>query len=183
MKGLKVVSFLAALLAVGAMGFFLTNFIISSDKEEGSSIADQVKQSQPVSTDAVRENVTGTESELTKTNSEGAVAIKTTLLAEKSSKDQLVFEVVMNTHSVDLTQYDLTQLASISFGVDSNNSGVFEWDSANRDSHHMMGNLVWKGTLDNNYKTISLNLNNIDGISLRNFTWEKNKLIDEVLNN
>jgi hypothetical protein len=181
MKALKVVSFLVAFLVVGALGYYLTNLIIN--KAEGTSIAEQVKQNQPASTNLVRENVKGTESELTKINTDGAVVIKTTLMAEKSSKDQLVFEVVMNTHSVDLTQYDLTQLASISFGVDSNNSGVFEWDPANRDSHHMMGNLVWKGTFDKNYKNISLNLNNIDGISLRNFTWEKNKLIDEVLKN
>lgn len=182
MKGLKIVSFLVAFLAVGAISYYLTNLIINRDKTDGTSIAEQIKQNQPASQDSVRENVKGTEGELTKSDSEGAVAIKTTLMAEKSSREQLVFEVVMNTHSVDLSQYDLTQLASISFGSNSNNPGVFEWDSANRDTHHMMGNLIWKGTLDENYKNINLDLSNIDGIQLRNFTWNKNKLIDEILN-
>jgi hypothetical protein len=183
MKGLKIFSLLIAVVMVGAIGFYLTDFIMNGNKAEDSSIADQVKQSQSNGSDSVRANVTGTESELTKSDSEGAVAIKTTFLTEKSSSNQLVFEVVMNTHSVDLQQYDLTQLATISFGTDTNNPGTFEWEPSSQDSHHMMGYLTWKGALDENYKKINLDLNNIDNISSRLFSWEKSKLIDEILNN
>lgn len=182
MKEIKIISFVIALFAVGAIGFYVPNFIINGNDAEGKSIADQVKQNQSTSTEA-RPNVEGTESELTKSNSEGAVAIKTTLLAEKSSGDQLVFEVVMNTHSVDLLQYDLSQLASISFGADINKTGTFEWLPTNKDSHHIMGNLTWNGALDNNYKNINLEINNIDNIPSRMFIWEKSKVIEGILNN
>ncbi|WP_423799620.1 hypothetical protein [Neobacillus sp. SAB-20_R2A] len=182
MKGIKIIFFLIALFAVGAIGFYATNLIINGNEAEGKSMADQVKQNQSNVAKA-RPNVEGMKSELTKSNSEGAVAIKTTLLPEKSSGGQLVFEVVMNTHSVDLLRYDLSQLASISFGADINNTGTFEWLPTNKDSHHMMGNLTWNGTLDKNYKNIDLEIIKIDNIPSRKFTWGKSKAIDEILSN
>ncbi|WHY68460.1 hypothetical protein [Neobacillus sp. SuZ13] len=93
------------------------------------------------------------ESEWTKINSEGAVEVKATLVPEKSSNSQLVFEVIMNTHSVNLSQYDFTKLAAISFGTNKIISGTFKWDSSSDESsHHVMGFLVWNGDFKNNYK-------------------------------
>jgi hypothetical protein len=183
MKKLKIVSFLIAVLVVGAIGYYFTNLFINGSKPEVRSIADQVKQNPPNESNSVKDNVEGTESVLTRSNSEGTIAIKTTLLAEKSNSNKLVFEVVMNTHAGDLTQYDLTKLASISFGIDTNNSGMIEWEPTNTDSHHMMGNLIWIVELDKNYKNINLILNNIDNIPSRGFIWEKHKLIDEIFKN
>jgi hypothetical protein len=183
MKKLKIVSFLIAVLVVGAIGYYFTNLFLNGSKPEVRSIADQVKENPPNESNSVKENVEGTESALTRSNSEGTIAIKTTLLAEKSNSNKLVFEVVMNTHAGDLTQYDLTKLASISFGIDTNNSGIFEWEPSNNDSHHMMGTLIWNGVLDKNLKNINLNLNNIDNIPSQKFTWEKSNLINDNFNN
>jgi hypothetical protein len=156
MKGIKILSLFIGVIAVGAIGYYITDFILHGDKAAENSIANQVKQSQSNQSNSVRTNVEGTESPLTKSNSEGAVSIKTTLLAEKSSNNQLVFEVVMNTHSVDLTQFDLAKLASIIFDQNSNNTGMFEWEPDNQDSHHMMGNLIWNGEVGKNYKILIL---------------------------
>jgi hypothetical protein len=177
MKGIKILSLFIGVIAVGLIGYYLTDFILNGNKAAENSIANQVKQSQSNQSNSVRTNVEGTESPLTKSNSEGAVAIKTTFLPEKSNNNQLVFEVVMNTHSVDLTQYDLSKLASITFDQDSGIPGMFEWEPENTDSHHMMGNLIWNGDVGENYKNINLNLSNIDNVPARMFTWKNEGIL------
>ncbi|MEH7250368.1 hypothetical protein V7114_26815 [Neobacillus niacini] len=47
MKGLKILSFLIAVLAVGSIGFYFTDFIMNGNKAERSSIVDQVKEDEP----------------------------------------------------------------------------------------------------------------------------------------
>jgi len=183
MRGIKVVALVAAVIIVGFVGFYLTNFFLDGSKTKESSTSVKVQQSSSNKTSTEQTNAKEMESELTKINSEGAVEVKATLVPEKSSNSQLVFEVMMNTHSVNLSQYDFTKLAAISFGTNKNISGTFKWDSTNDESsHHVMGYLVWNGVFDNNYKAINLDLKDIDNVSSRVFTWEKSKSIDEISN-
>jgi hypothetical protein len=180
MKWSKIFIYLFIVAVVGTMSYFITTYIVNGKNAEESSIAEQIEQKQ--SSNGMRENVEGTENELTKSDVNGAVAIKTTLLVEKSNKNQVVFEVVMNTHSVDMLQYDLPKLASISFGTSINTSGTFKWEPASNDSHHMMGYLKWDGAMDKNYQNINLDLKNIDNIPSRIFSWKKSNITDQILN-
>ena len=116
----------------------------------------------------------GVEFSLQRIDSQGTVVIQATLLPEKSKSNLLVFEIAMNTHSGDLLQYEIENLAELSFGSNTNTSGTFEWELVNEDSHHMMGYLTWNGdVLDDR---ITLNLNNIENIPSREFIWEKSDL-------
>lgn len=179
LKGLKIILLRIGVLMVGFSSFYLTRYIIERDENKGTTIANKVIQSKDNSPS--RPNVGGTENALTKENSEGTVEIKTTLLTENSNNNQLVFEVVMNTHSGDLLQYDFVELANIGFSKETISFGKFEWQPSNQDSHHLKGNLIWKGQIDKNYSFIDLNLKNIDQIPYRKFHWEKSKAIDEMM--
>lgn len=117
-----------------------------------------------------------TKSALTRIDSQGAVGVEATLLPEKSSSNELIFEIVMNTHSVDLLQYPLNELTHLSFGTAANTSGEFEWERASEDSHHMVGYLKWKGEVIE--ESITLEIKDIDNVSLRTFTWENDDLIE-----
>lgn len=87
----------------------------------------------------------------------------------------------MNTHSVDLQQYDISQLAEVSFGVEPNTQN-FKWDPSSKDSHHMMGYLIWNGDVKKGYENISLNIKGIDQIPSRVFIWQKEELKETNLN-
>lgn len=165
MRGIKVFALLAAVIIVGFIGFYLTNLFLDGGKAKESSTSVQVQQNDSDKTSAGQTNGKEMESKLTKINYDGAVEVKATLVPEKSSNNQLVFEVMLNTHSVNLSQYDYTKLAAISFGTNANISGTFEWDSSNQESsHHVMGYLVWNGVIDNYYKAINLELKGIECI-------------------
>lgn len=179
LKGLKIILLGVGVIVVGFSSFFITSYFINGNDDKGATITNQVIQNNDNTPS--RPNVRGTENVLTKENSEGTVEIKTTLLTEKSSNNQLVFEVVMNTHSGDLLQYDFAKLANIGFGKETNKSGIFEWQPSNQDSHHLKGVLTWKGQIDKNPSFIDLDLKTIDQIPSRIFHWEKSKAIDEML--
>ncbi|WP_394237312.1 hypothetical protein [Niallia oryzisoli] len=109
--------------------------------------------------------------DLTRMDSQGAVGVEATILPERSSSNELIFQIVMNTHSIDLLQYPLDELARLSFSSIENPSGEFKWELTNDDSHHLVGYLKWKGSVieDN----IILKINNIDNIPSRTFEWEQ----------
>lgn len=182
MKGLQIISLGIGVIVIGIASFYLTNLFINWNKAEETSIAEQVIKTSGNASVTDRPNVSGTENDLSRMNSDGAVVIKTTLLTEKSSGNQIVFEVVLNTHSGNLLQYDFAKLANINFGNTNNNTGVFEWQPSNQDSHHLQGLLTWKGEIDKAYNAIELNLKDIDSIPSREFNWEKSKMIDEIFN-
>lgn len=114
------------------------------------------------------------EPDLTRMNSLGAVGVGVTLPPEKSTSNELLFEIAMNTHSVDLLLYPLNELASPSFGELGNASGEFEWELTNENSHHLVGYLKWKGTVIE--ESVILEIKNIDNVPIRTFKWEKSEI-------
>jgi hypothetical protein len=177
MKASKIILLLIAMVAVGAISFFVTSFIYNGKNTVKSP------QTGPTSTSAHATMAGMNSNSLTKSDTTGAVGIYTTLIAEKSNSNQLTFEVVMNSQTVDLHQYDLPKLAALSFGTQKNNPGTFEWESTNIDAHNRIGYLKWSGIIDKNYKKINLELKDIGHISTRTFSWKKSKLIDQTLTN
>ncbi|MEH6905166.1 hypothetical protein [Neobacillus drentensis] len=159
-------------LAVGGVGgYFITSAVISGNSASETTNGDKVSEASK----QMRPEAEGVENSLTRTQSEGAVVVKATLLPEKSTKNKLVFEIVMNTHSVNLLKYDISNITDVSFGTERATQN-FKWDATSKDSHHIMGYLMWNGHVKEGYENISLNIKGIDQIPSRVFSWQKNEL-------
>lgn len=158
--------------------YFGGAYITSKFIESRGTVADQGYETE---TKQIRESVSGQENELTISDSQGEVVIDATLIPEDSSKDGLVFEIVMNTHSVDLTQYDLTKISTLSFGSEGRASENFTWEPSSTDSHHIKGFLKWSGSVPKNSSLIQLELKDIDQVTSRIFAWKQKNTIKQIL--
>lgn len=164
--------FLGAAFIVMFIGwFYLDQLNVPEAETTEETIAQQVRSTQS-EINLEKE----TNSSLQKTDSQGTVAIQITLIPEKSSTDQLLFEIAFNTHSGDLLQYEVDQLAILTFGTNKSPEGTFKWELANEDTHHLVGYLTWNGEVME--EPITLELENIEYIPSRSFIWEKNELTE-----
>lgn len=109
----------------------------------------------------------------TQTSEGGQVSVAITWSGPESG---LVFDVAMNTHSVDLDGYDLAQLAVLRTDTaqEVRPSG---WDAAGG-GHHRAGTLTFpsqdadgKPLLGPNVRAITLIIRNVAGIPERSFQW------------
>lgn len=126
-----------------------------------------VAQSQPETTKAPQAAA------LTQTNNEGEVTVEVTWQGASAG---LVFEVVMDTHSVDLDGYDLMTLAVLRTdqGQEVKPSG---WD-APKGGHHRRGTLAFPDKaadgsplIGPNTRTIELVIRDVAGVPERVFKW------------
>ena len=104
-------------------------------------------------------------------NTEGAVAIEVEWLGE--SNGSLLFNVAMNTHSVDLDQYDLAELAVLRDDA-GNEYHAVSWESV-PGGHHRQGSLSFAAPDSlslGKIKYFELIIRNIDGIEKRVLQWE-----------
>jgi len=109
----------------------------------------------------------------TRTDSQGAVVFEVTPLNLSASADTLEFEVVMNTHSVDLG-WDLAGQASLSTDTGLDVQGV-SWPVGN--GHHYDGVLAFPATSPDGSRllagatTITLVVRDTD-VPERRFAWD-----------
>jgi len=113
--------------------------------------------------------------EMTRMDQQGAVIMEITPHNLGTPADTLDFDVVMNTHSVDLSM-DLAKLATLT-----TDKGVaiqaVSWD-APRGGHHVSGKLIFPSTLNGKpiiegASKLTLTIINVDASS-RVFEWELN---------
>jgi len=113
------------------------------------------------------------EDELTRMDQQGMVIVEVTPINLGMAGDALVFEIAMNTHSVDLSM-DLAQLATLSTDA----GRVFQavsWD-APRGGHHISGELVFPALVDgisvlDGASKITLRIRDVDA-AMRTFEWD-----------
>lgn len=110
--------------------------------------------------------------ELTRLDEQGMVIVEVTPLNLGMPGDTLVFEVSMNTHSVDLNM-DLAQLATLTTDTGMAVQASF-WE-APRGGHHVSGNLIFPAVINgfpvlDGTSKISLEIREVDA-SLRTFEW------------
>ncbi len=108
---------------------------------------------------------------LVQSNTEGEVTIDVEWVKEGDSL--LIFDVSMNTHSVDLDQYDLGELAVLRDDTGNEYSPV-SWDSA-PGGHHRQGTLTFSlpDSLRQGYaEHLELVIRDIAGIETRILKWE-----------
>jgi len=118
-----------------------------------------------------------------RTDSQGRVAVGVLFknLLEDND-DNLIFEIMLNTHSVDLEQIDYAKLVTLK-----NEDGVittegFEWKKTEGSGHHIFGYLKvpkqynGKNIMKETTEFIELEINGLDDIESRKFIWEEDAL-------
>ncbi|MEO8357102.1 MAG: hypothetical protein ABI621_14410 [Chloroflexota bacterium] len=118
-------------------------------------------------------NTAGSSDDMTRTDEQGSVIFTVTPLHLGTPADSLEFDVVMNTHSIDLSM-DLAPLATLA-----TDAGVAiqaeKWD-ATPGGHHVEGKLVFPSAQDGisileGASKLTLTIINVDAVS-RVFEWE-----------
>lgn len=135
-------------------------------------------QSAPLQTDAQPASASSDSSQtdagdVTRSDQQGAVTVEVKPLNLVNPSDQLEFDVVMDTHSVDLSM-DLATLATLT-----TDTGIIvqaaAWD-APRGGHHVEGKLIFPATKDgksilDGASKLTLTIVNVDAPS-RAFEWD-----------
>lgn len=134
----------------------------------GSASVQSAPSTAPASTTSA--NADGS---LTRSDAQGAVTVTVTPLNLDASADTLEFEIVMNTHSVDLSM-DLATLSTLTTDTGITVQAAL-WD-APRGGHHVTGKLIFPATKDGELilkdaAKITLTIVNLDAPS-RVFEWE-----------
>lgn len=160
------------LLLIGALVF--TGCVSSQAPEqpkEGTGIPPQASQARGI-----------TEEALTRSSAGSAVSVDVTFLNPlQKNKDELIFRVALNTHTVDVLSFKIDKLAALktSDGIEVNDG--FVWVPGDESSHHRSGYLkisakTKEGTPLISEKTEYIVLE-IRGIEAnREFKWERDVL-------
>jgi len=111
--------------------------------------------------------------ELTRMDQQGMVVVELTPLNLGMAGDTLIFEVAMNTHSVDLSM-DLAKLSTLTTDTDVTVQALM-WD-APLGGHHVSGKLTFPAMKDGvsimeGVTNITLQIRNVDA-DLRTFEWQ-----------
>jgi len=117
----------------------------------------------------------GGNKEMTRIDQQGAVIMEVTPLNLGTLADTLEFEVVLNTHSVDLSM-NLAELATLTTDTGTSIQAV-SWDAPSG-GHHVSGKLIFPSMQDDKSilegaSTLTLTIINVDASS-RVFEWDLN---------
>jgi hypothetical protein len=122
----------------------------------------------------------GSPQNLTQEDTQGAVTVSVTLLSpDKPRADgKLAVQVKLDTHAVDLDQYQMEKLAVLRDGQGREIQAV-GFESASGSGHHREGVLTFPGTdaagkpmLSPEAKSLTLILRGIGGVPERVFRWQ-----------
>jgi hypothetical protein len=132
-------------------------------------VCKQVGDTSPTSTP--KQSVVS-QADLTESDDQGAVTVEVKPLNLNETGDFLVFDVSMNTHSVDLSM-DLTQLAILSTDTGKTVQAI-QWDAPSG-GHHVEGKLTFPKYLDGKNifegaSNITIIIKDVDA-PVRTFTW------------
>ncbi len=102
----------------------------------------------------------------TKADEQGQVTVKVT--PQILNGDQWKFDVVLDTHSVDLS-YDMVQIAELINGQ-GNTYKPIAWEGAPPGGHHREGVLVFQSVSPTS-ASIELKIKDVGGVPERSFKW------------
>jgi hypothetical protein len=145
----------------------------------GGSMAGQAPTAQPTLSRA-----TPTEAELTRTSQAEGITVAVTfmnpLLKPEEAAGQLVFKVALDTHTVDLSQFDLVKLAVLRTSEGISVTEGFTWEPESESGHHRRGLLKVADAVDEQSliteetEWLELELKQV-GVPSRVFRWEFKK--------
>ena len=118
------------------------------------------------------ENDASSSMDLTRSDGQGEVTVQVTPLNLDAPAETLDFDIVMDTHSVDLSM-DLATLATLTTDTGATVQATL-WD-APRGGHHVEGNLIFPAKIDgrtilDDASQLTLTITNVDAPS-RVFEW------------
>ena len=126
------------------------------------------------------QQMAGGSPQLTQEDTQGAVTVSATLLTpDKPRADgKLAVQVKLETHAVNLDQYQLEKLAFLR-DAQGREVQALGFESPSGGGHHREGVLTFPGTdasgkplLSHEAKTLTLILRGIDGVAERTFRWQ-----------
>ena len=110
--------------------------------------------------------------QLKRTDKKGPVTITAIFMnpIDKENNSDLRFEIKLDTHSVDLAQYNLEELSSIRFdnGLERKSNGVSQKGSG----HHITNVLRFPGPVPNGAKNMTLIIRNVGDVAERLLEWK-----------
>jgi hypothetical protein len=110
-------------------------------------------------------------SSLERDNKEGAVSVIAEYLPTKNSKEEgISFRLILNTHSVDLEQYDIQNLSSLIIDKGTPTAAT-KWEPSGA-GHHFKGILHFSETLPSGKHQLQLVVRNLDNVKERVFEWQ-----------
>ena len=153
--------------------FLLPLLLITALILAACSTASPTDQTLPQSAPASTEPSSPSGDPVTRTDQQGAVTVEATPINLDTSADVLEFEVVMDTHSVDLSM-DLATLATLTTDTGITLQAT-TWD-APRGGHHVEGKLVFPAMKDGKSilegaDKLTLTITNVDAPA-RVFEWQ-----------
>lgn len=165
-KAKKIVGLIFLFGITSLISYFAIITLVGEKPKTEKTIEEKVQEE----TTQVKKQSTEINNGLTKTDNQGEVTISITPLLEKNNEESYVFQVEMNTHSVDLSQFDLNNLTEISIGQNEE-VGRITWEPSTNESHHTEGYIKVNGNWKSDFRFLELKIYNINGIKSRTFTW------------
>lgn len=112
--------------------------------------------------------------DLTRTNEDGAVEVSVLYLNPLKTVENgvLVFEVKLNTHSVNLDQYQFAEIAYLQIDSNPPRESIGWFDAKGR-GHHLSGVLKFGGSFPESAKRMKLVIKGVDGVAERAFEWRR----------
>jgi hypothetical protein len=107
---------------------------------------------------------------LTRIDSQGPVEVSATFQKSTGAEaGSVVFRLALNTHSVDLNQYDLKQLSFIQFDGGQPVQAA-KWEPSGS-GHHFTGTLTFDRAIPQGAKKLNLFIKEIGGVQERVLEW------------
>lgn len=168
---------LAALLAALVVAACSTTAAATISRQEEPPTQTSTEKARPVASEATAAGVPAGApfSPAAQTNEGGQVTVE---VSWSNPSGEPVFQVTMNTHSVDLDRVDLRQLALLRTdqGREARPSG---WDAA-PGGHHRAGTLAFPTTtadgsplIEPTTRTVELTMSDVAGVPERVFRWTR----------
>lgn len=163
MRKTIILSILAV--AIFVAGFFAWNGLKNSNQKASQQAQENQVGSQLDDNDLIR------------TSEGGSVSVDVTFENPQTrEKDPLVFEIAMNTHSVNLDTYDLPKQAILKTS-DGRQFKDFTEETKGSGHHRTIYlKIKNKGIITSKTKSLELVLKDIAGVPTREFKWEKQYL-------
>jgi hypothetical protein len=153
-----------ALIALSLLALIATACSVAQGAQPGPSLAPELTR---IASAAARADA-GMIALPPETRSDAAGAVTVEVTPAGGTAATLIFDVVMNTHSVEL-DYDMTKIATL---ID-DQGRVYpakSWNGA-AGGHHREGSLTFEAPAGVTPKSLQLNLAGIGGIPDRQFQW------------
>jgi len=154
--------------------------LVDEGKEVSNTNAYQDNTKDEVAYEEDYEVVDDFNEDLYKTDIKSSVSVGVTFINPiEEDDDYFNFGVALNTHSVDLDGYDLSQMTSLYVGDEMKITEDIQWTMVEGGGHHVSGMVKVPreqegrrlGYKDKKY--IRLEIMNLDGIDSRVFEWEQ----------